>query len=183
MQAIAEMLRGQKSERVARYGFDQLSTYGLLAAQTHDEIMRLMRALLAAGWIDLNSGEFPTPVLTASGAKVMRAEEPVRMRLPRAPAASPLADAPRKRRRAPAQLSDGPVAHSGPLFEALRVHRAQLASEAGIAPFMVAHDRTLAAIAARRPTTTHELADVPGLGPAKIARYGEGFLGIVRRCP
>jgi ATP-dependent DNA helicase RecQ len=183
MQAIAEMLRGQKSERVERFGFDQLSTYGLLSAQTHDEIMRLMRALLAAGWIDLTSGEFPTPVLTPSGAKIMRAEEPVRMRLPRAPAASSLADAPRKRRRAPAALSDGPVAHSGPLFEALRVHRAQLASEAGIAPFMVAHDRTLAAIAARRPTTTDELADVPGLGPAKIARYGEGFLGIVRRCP
>jgi ATP-dependent DNA helicase RecQ len=67
------------------------------------------------------------------------------------------------------------------LFEALRVHRATIASESGVAPFIVAHDRTLAAIAARRPASRQELEEVPGMGPAKIARYGDGFLAIVRR--
>jgi ATP-dependent DNA helicase RecQ len=70
---------------------------------------------------------------------------------------------------------------SGTLFEALRVHRLNVASEAGIPPFIVAHDRTLAEMAARRPTTLQELESVPGMGPVKIARYGEGFLGIIRR--
>jgi ATP-dependent DNA helicase RecQ len=71
----------------------------------------------------------------------------------------------------------------GALFEALRVHRATIASESGVPPFIVAHDRTLAAIAARRPTNAEELEQVPGMGPAKIARYGEGFLAVVRRAP
>jgi ATP-dependent DNA helicase RecQ len=69
----------------------------------------------------------------------------------------------------------------GALFEALRVHRASLASESGVAPFIIAHDRTLAAIAAQKPKNAAELEQVPGMGPAKIARYGEGFLSVVRR--
>src|SRR5207244_3630395 len=87
MQAIADMLCGKSSERVVRFGFDGLSTFGLLAKQNHDDIMRLMRSLIAAGFVDLTPGDYPIPLLTALGARVMRSEEPVRMRLPRAPAA------------------------------------------------------------------------------------------------
>ena len=82
-QAIAEMLRGKSSERVVKYGFDGLSTFGLLRTQSQDEIMRLLRALLAGGFIDLASGDYPTPTLTALGGRVMRAEAPVPFRLPR----------------------------------------------------------------------------------------------------
>jgi len=180
-QAVAEMLRGQTSDRVRRFGFDGLSTFGLLADRNQDDVMRLLRALLAAGWIDLTSSEFPTPVLTAAGAQVMRAEAPMRIRLPR-----PI-HRPREahRPRSGAKKAKTAVVHAslpdGALFEALRVHRATIASEAGVAPFIVAHDRTLAEMAARRPLTKQALEDVPGMGPAKIARYGEGFLAVVRR--
>ena len=61
------------------------------------------------------------------------------------------------------------------------MHRSTLASEAGVAPFIVMHDRTLAEIALRRPTAIEDLASVPGMGPVKIAKYGEGLLRIVRR--
>src|SRR5689334_1387262 len=82
-----EMLRGKGTDRVVRFGFDGLSTYGLMPQRSQDEVMRLLRAALAAGWIDLSGGDFPTPVLTAAGAKVMRAEEAMRLRLPRPPRA------------------------------------------------------------------------------------------------
>jgi ATP-dependent DNA helicase RecQ len=122
----------------------------------------------------------------------MRAEEPVRMRLPRAPrnasetgASSFVRKRGSKRRPVtPREAEERAAAISGldtALFEALRVHRATIASESGVAPFIVAHDRTLAAIAARRPASPKELEEVPGMGPAKIARYGEGFLAVVRR--
>jgi ATP-dependent DNA helicase RecQ len=183
MQAVAEMLRGESTERVVRFGFDGLSTFGLLAGESQDDVMRIMRALLAAGFIDLTAGDYPMPFLTASGARVMKAEEEVRIRLPRASATGATRSKNKRRRRSGEQ--DAPTPASGPvdgtLFEALRVHRLNVASEAGIPPFIVAHDRTLAEMAARRPTTLDELAGVPGMGPVKIARYGEGFLGIIRR--
>jgi len=181
-QAVCEMLRGQSSDRVVRFGFDGLSTFGLLAEHSHDDVMRLLRALVASGLVDLTAGEYPMPVLTTAGAGVMRGEAPVRLRMPRRQtlplATSKRAKSTPKRERATGKTL--PVG-DGTLFEALRVHRANIASEAGVPPFIVAHDRTLSEIAARRPTTTDELEKVPGMGPVKMARYGEGFLRVVRR--
>jgi ATP-dependent DNA helicase RecQ len=48
-------------------------------------------------------------------------------------------------------------------------------------PYVVAHDRTLAEIVRWKPRTASELAQVYGMGPARIARYGEGLLAVVRR--
>jgi ATP-dependent DNA helicase RecQ len=180
MQAIVDMLRGKSSDRVVRFGFDGLSTYGLLHKKTHDDVMRLMRALLAAGFVDLTPGEYPIPFLTPLGAKVMRSEEPLRMRVPRARA--PQVAGKKSRRRASEERSEAaPAAGDATLFEALRVHRASIAAEAGVPAYVVAHDATLAEIAAQKPTTTEALGLIRGMGPVKIARYGEGLLGVVRR--
>jgi superfamily II DNA helicase RecQ len=40
-------------------------------------------------------------------------------------------------------------------------------------------DRTLEAIARRAPRTLDELRAVPGIGPARAARYGEAILALV----
>jgi ATP-dependent DNA helicase RecQ len=44
----------------------------------------------------------------------------------------------------------------------------------------VADDRTLAGLAARRPATTEELLDVPGMGRSRVERYGADILRIIR---
>jgi ATP-dependent DNA helicase RecQ len=44
---------------------------------------------------------------------------------------------------------------------------------------MVFPDRTLAEIAVRRPTTEHAMANIRGVGPAKLERYGSRFLEVV----
>jgi len=45
--------------------------------------------------------------------------------------------------------------------------------------FVVFHDRTLAEIAARPPRDMAELGAVPGIGPAKLARYGTEVLKVL----
>src|SRR4030095_12183780 len=65
------------------------------------------------------------------------------------------------------------------LFEALRRHRLAVAKAEGGAPFIVASDRTLRDIAARRPRDLVELERAHGVGPYKAARYGAGFLQVV----
>ncbi|WP_437737036.1 RecQ family ATP-dependent DNA helicase [Sorangium sp. So ce1335] len=82
MQAIASMLVGESNERVRRMGLDRLSTFGVLEKKSHDEAMSILRVLLANGWIDLTTGEFPVPLVTPSGWRVMRGEVPARVRLP-----------------------------------------------------------------------------------------------------
>jgi len=180
MQAIAEMLRGERSVRVTKFGFDELSTFGLLSDHDEAEVMGILRALVAAGLIDLTPGDFPVPWVTEAGGKVMRGEEPARMRLPRKLGARRASGRGSARTRSRA-IEAPPTPVDAMLLEALRVFRAGAAKEAGVPAYVVAHDRTLADIAAQCPTSLDELATVHGMGPVKIARYGAGFVEVVRR--
>jgi ATP-dependent DNA helicase RecQ len=69
------------------------------------------------------------------------------------------------------------------LFERLRRLRSEIAEEEGVAAFMVFHDKTLRHIASARPASLTALEEVPGIGPAKIERYGSKVLRIVNDEP
>ena len=66
------------------------------------------------------------------------------------------------------------------LFEALREHRLEVARLEGVAPYVVASDRTLREIVLDRPTTDAELQQIHGIAATKAERYGEGLLSIVK---
>ncbi|HVH42915.1 MAG TPA: HRDC domain-containing protein, partial [Labilithrix sp.] len=175
LQAVAEMLRGIENDKTSRFGFTKLSTFGLFRERSHDWTLALLRALLAAGWIDLTPTEHPVPYLTLAGAAVMKGEAPARIVLPserRAPAS--------KRRtrgeRASLPALDG---DTQALFERLRARRAEIAKQSGMPAYVVAHDRTLADMAHKRPLTREALLCVHGMGPARVEQYGERFLDVL----
>jgi DNA helicase II / ATP-dependent DNA helicase PcrA len=72
---------------------------------------------------------------------------------------------------APEQLAPG--------FDVLREWRSERAKADEVPPYVVFHNTTLAEIAARRPRTLAELAAVPGVGPAKLERYGSDVLDVL----
>jgi ATP-dependent exoDNAse (exonuclease V) alpha subunit len=65
------------------------------------------------------------------------------------------------------------------LFEALRTWRHDMASEKSVPPYVIAHDKTLNAIAALKPLTEKDLLKIPGLGTKKVETYGADILQIV----
>lgn len=67
------------------------------------------------------------------------------------------------------------------LFEALREWRYKLAQKQATAPFIIAHDKHLQAVAGLKPKTKQELLDVPGFGPAKVEQYGKDIMRIVAK--
>jgi len=69
------------------------------------------------------------------------------------------------------------------LFESLRRLRKALADEQGVPAYIVFGDRVLREMAVRRPATADELLGVPGVGPAKLERYGPAFLDAILRKP
>lgn len=176
--AIAEMLHGKTSERLERFGFDGLSTFGLLKDRPLEWIVSLLRALLAAGWIDLTPTEHPVPYLTKAGAQVMRGEVPPRIVLPPERAATTSA----RRSRSPRPRTDAPAlgGEDQELFERLRSRRAEIAKEVGMPAYVVAHDRTLVDMAKKRPRTATAMLDVHGMGPARIEQYGARFLELLQ---
>ena len=63
-----------------------------------------------------------------------------------------------------------------PAVQALREWRRARARADEVPAFVVFNDRTLAELAERTPRTLAELAAVPGIGPAKLERYGPELL-------
>jgi ATP-dependent DNA helicase RecQ len=189
IQLAAKLLRGSADERLARSELDRTPTFGCLRERSDDWVLALLRRCVSAGLVDFRGGDRPVVVLTDEGARVLRAERPPRLLLP--PDRTARA-ARREGATAPgARPVPGAVSGAGAgfelderaraLFEALRAHRLAIARSERVPPYRVASDRTLREIAELRPRTPLELEAVHGIGPAKVARYGAGLLGVVAR--
>ena len=68
-----------------------------------------------------------------------------------------------------------------PLFDALRLHRSELAQQQSVPPFVILHDKTLHAICEQRPTSSEQLAEIPGIGAHKLELYGSDLIRIVQQ--
>jgi ATP-dependent DNA helicase RecQ len=172
--AIAKMLHGARDAQLRRWGLDELSTHGILAEHSTGWIQALLRRLITAGLVDLTPTQYPMPYLTKAGVAAMKGEAPVRV-LPPPP------DMGRRRgtrgrakakREPPADMDEA-------LFERLRAERLEMAKEKGVPAYVICHDRTLMEIAADKPADLVQLAQVAGMGPARIEAYGDRLLAIV----
>jgi ATP-dependent DNA helicase RecQ len=118
------------------------------------------------------------PCGSEAAGPLLRGETHVQLRRTTAP--------PRRRRRTGGEGDATPPATTltgadEVLFEVLRTERRSIADEQGVPAYVVLHDATLREIAARRPRTSEDLLDVPGIGTAKAERYGERILAAVGR--
>ena len=66
------------------------------------------------------------------------------------------------------------------LLERLRALRTRISKEEQVPAYVVIPDPTLLEIAVRRPKSPYALGEIRGVGPAKIDKYGERFLELVR---
>jgi DNA helicase II / ATP-dependent DNA helicase PcrA len=82
--------------------------------------------------------------------------------------------------RAPKTRSAEP---DDPSYVALKEWRLKRSMRDEVPAYVVFHNSTLAEIAARRPRTIGELASVPGVGPAKLERYGSEVLETLETAP
>jgi ATP-dependent DNA helicase RecQ len=65
------------------------------------------------------------------------------------------------------------------LFQTLRALRLELAKAQNVPPYVIFHDTTLIALAKARPKTLQAMGSIPGVGTAKLERYGEIFLKAI----
>ena len=102
----------------------------------------------------------------------------------RSAAALKVEPAPKTRRKGkiPAAAIDTAAAPANPvLFEALRAWRAEQAAALKVPAYCIFSQKALYALAAAAPKTEAELAGIHGIGPKKLAQYGEALLDVVRQ--
>src|SRR5262245_2293995 len=77
------------------------------------------------------------------------------------------------------QPAPKPVDPDDPLYETLKRWRLETAKAEERPAYVIFHNSTLAEIVRRAPRTREELAAVPGVGPAKLERYGDAVLAAL----
>ena len=190
LQLAVKLIRGEADERLERAGLTTVRTFGNLKEHPASWLVALLRRCVSAGWVSFAGIDRPVVTLTDDGRAVMRGERPARLLLPaesRPRGAGPVG--PRREKPAPDRTPARTAANEPgeldaaavALFEALRRYRLTVARAEGVAPFIVASDRTLRDIAALRPRDLAELERAHGVGPYKAARYGAGLLQVVAK--
>ena len=79
-----------------------------------------------------------------------------------------------------APQAEQPATFDEALFEQLRRLRRELAAAANVPPYVILSDRTLVEMATFYPQTPAALLAINGVGQAKLERYGEPFLAVIR---
>ena len=164
--ALARALRGSRAKNVAAAGLLDLPEHGALGDVDEDAIVATIDSLVREGRAVRRGRKYPTVGL--AGAAIA---------------------APRARRGFASTAADGGARPARPrrmfseLTRALERFRKKMARELKWKAYMVFQQRVITAIDQLRPTTHDALARVPGLGPAKIARFGDELLALVRASP
>ncbi|MEO7128586.1 MAG: RQC domain-containing protein, partial [Rhodoferax sp.] len=181
---IMDILRGKTTDKVRQFGHEQISTFGLGASFSEAQLRGVLRQLIATGALAVDAHAFNTLQLTEGSRAVLKGEQNVQLR------ESVSAPAARKLRRGgsngkTAKGTTAPAARAldaagQARFEALRAWRGEVAREHNLPAYVIFHDATLAAIAERAPATLADLQGVSGIGAAKLEKYGDEVLRVVK---
>lgn len=181
---ITDIVAGNRTDRIVRYGYDRLPVFGRLEDMDDREIKGLIRQFTSLGYLDCATGKYPILSITPAGEAVLDGSAKVtevRRQLVKVRPDRP-------RQRAGAAHFDGTgnsmtmkrrASNKPNLFEALRQHRKTLSEQLKVPPYLIFPDTVLIDMASMRPQTLADLYKIKGIGEAKLQRFGLSFLKVI----
>jgi ATP-dependent DNA helicase RecQ len=171
---VIDVLMGKKTEKVERFGHQNQAVFGQGADLDAKTWQSVIRQLTATGLVMVDHTNHGALVLGEGSGEVFRRERRVIFRK----------DRPRKALEVRRALSgtSGAGDLTGPaltIFNALRDERLRIAKQQGVPPYVIFHDATLRAMALAQPRHPHDMLNLPGVGQAKLDRYGDAFLAAL----
>lgn len=168
---ISAIVRGEHNDRIRRAGYDALPVFGVLSSYSAQEVKGMIQQFVASGYLQQSMGKYPILSLQAGAEEVLAGHSKVQeikqeVARPRA-----------KRTGDHSRISMGASTNS--LFEALRLHRKRIALTQKVPPYLVFTDTVLIDLAALKPKTLADFANIKGVGEAKLKKYGTSFLAVI----
>ncbi|MBP1562796.1 MAG: DNA helicase RecQ [Oscillospiraceae bacterium] len=160
---ISLILTGSRDKRVLDFGFDELSTYGIMSDVPRKKITEIINFLEGEGYISI-VGEYNSCELTPKADEFIKSKKSLVMRVSE------------KSARVPVKVSQDT---ENELFQNLRKVRRNIASVLGVPPYVVFSDATLRDMTTKLPRTHNELLEVSGVGELKAEKYGKKFLSVI----
>ena len=179
---LTDVLVGADTERIRQFRHNRLPTYGVGKEFPRTQWRDIFRQLVVHGLLimdmeghgglRLGPDELCRPVLRGEKKVTLREDATF----------APAREGKRKRTSSPDTPKGKPVldnADDEQLFQTLRALRRELAQAQNVPPYVIFHDTTLIALAKARPRSLQAMGHIPGIGTAKLGRYGEVFLKAI----
>ena len=160
---IAELLKGSNTRGIREARLMDHRCYGLLSDWTLPALVAALDQLLGDGSLETQGVDYPTLSLSDRGRQVLKREVQPEVELhtilqPDLEKEEPDVD----------------------LLARLKAWRAKKAALTRRKPYQVLHNRSLEALASSKPSSASGLADIPGIGPAKLEQYQDELLQLIR---
>lgn len=177
---VIDVLRAAGNDKIVERGHDQLSVYGIGAAQSVQEWQHIGQHLLLAGALALaEAGDprYPVLRLTPQAWEILRGQRPFFL----APSmeAHPVSSRRGTARRQGPQGGESATVpldtHASELFQRLRMLRRELAEERNVPPYVIFSDATLREMAQQRPRSRTAFAQISGVGSQKLEAFATSF--------
>jgi ATP-dependent DNA helicase RecQ len=178
---LMDILRGKSTEKVAQYGHDNLSTFGIGTDLTEAQWRSVLRQLIAKNMVRVDAEAFNTLQLMPDARHVLKGEVSVVLRQQ---ALASKADRPRRGSKTLVKTSVKGLAeaalNAGALerLARLKAWRGEVAREHNLPAFVIFHDATLRAIAEQAPQSLQDLEGISGMGTKKLQAYGVEVLRV-----
>jgi len=172
---IIDVLLGEASDKVRRFGHDRLPTFGVGQDLARNTWRSVLRQMVADGLLSVDIDGYGGLRLAGDARAVLRGERQVSLRH------DPVSSGKARTRKSRAALAALQRREDIELFEALREHRLDLARRQNVPPYVIFSDRSLIEMSLLRPQSRGALSAVHGVGAVKLERYGGEFLEIIAR--
>ncbi|CAM3916651.1 DNA helicase RecQ [Mesobacillus zeae] len=151
----AGVLTGSRNKKILEFGFDRLTTYGIMKSQSAKAVTELIEFLISQNLIGVEHGAYPIIFVAPEGKDVLTGKAQVF-------------------RKEAVKIRQ--VANDDPLFEELRELRKSIADEERVPPFVIFSDTSLKDMCARLPVNEEDFLQVSGVGQHKLEKYGKPFI-------
>jgi len=169
---VASILTGSRNQRIEQLGLQTLQSYGRLKGMTTRRLHTLLENLIERGYLMMLGSEYPVLALTELCGDVINEDGRVIVKLPRE-------EKPEAKKKAKRLPDDGLPIDQG-LFEKLRALRTKIATNEHVPAYFIFSDATLRDMCRKEPKNLSEFSEVSGVGKAKLSKYGEAFLKVLR---
>ena len=171
---VVDVLLGKDTDKVQQHSHGQLSVFGIGADRAAQSWRSAIRQLVVQGCLRVDPERFGALVLTEASRSVLRGERKLELREDPVVAKS-------RRRKGKSSGGEEVAITDIKLWNALRDCRQRLATEHSVPPYVIFHDSTLRQMLSDRPDNADALLEISGVGQAKLQRYGNEFLEVIRQ--
>lgn len=177
---LIDVLLGKSIERIRSFGHDRLSVYGIGKELSAAEWKSVFRQLVAARFLKVDMGNKGGLRLTSRCRPVLTGKEEFLLRKDRAVNTASRASGKEAGASGIPDALSGPHIYHAELFERLKKARYELARRHSLPAYIVFHNSTLTEFATHMPDSLPEMRNMTGVGEAKLVKYGEIFLDVIR---